>query len=251
MNVAKGLPKTVVSDSTGIDPVHEQVVLRYLLTNEQVQKAITDAKAGNEGSSRSTLMKTIYDMVTEIYKNRAKATAEPGVVTFEQLVEYYMSIQSKVGRKNALKEFNTRLSSFESLPTPEAAARQIINLGLNSTDAVRPCAELLADLISVGHIASRVLAEAMPAVVSSLDDISAHNPAAPDIFVIAVSEIALHAPPDRVSNELLTNLLMALGNTGLLRLAKVATGRGKQVAVQHLARVRGMSVADVEKQLAN
>jgi len=247
MSVAR---QAKVIDSQGIDPTQENIVLRYLLTNDQVRKAINDAKAGNEASARSTLMKTIYDMVTDIYKNRAKAATEPTITTFEQLIEYYMSIQARVGRKAALKEFNSRLSTFEALPSPEAATRHIINQGLNSFEAVRPCAELLADLISVGYIASRILADLMPSIVSNLDDISAHNPAAPEIFVFAVSEIANNAPLDRVSNDMLLNLLMALGNHGLMKFAKISTGRGRQLAVQHLSRVRGMSVAEIEKQIS-
>ena len=250
MSVAKK-PKTVASDSTVTDPDQESEVLKYLLSHDKVQVALQQARRGDLNSSRNILMETFSDMVAQIYKSKSKAPAEPSISTFEQLLEYYMSIQSRVGRKGALKEFNSRLSNFEVLPTPSVATRHIINQGLNSPEAVRPCAELLADLISVGHIATRILTDLMPPLVASLDDISAHNPSAPDIFVIAVSEIALHAPADRVSNENLISLIASLGSLGAMRYSKVATGRGRQLLVQHLSKVRGATVEEVERQLGS
>lgn len=249
MSVAKK-PKTA-SDGSNTDPEQETEVLKYLLSNEKVQIALDQAKRGDLASSRNMLMETFSDMVAQIYKNKAKAPAEPTIATFEQLLEYYMSIQPRVGRKAALKEFNIRLSNFEVLPTPSVATRHIINQGLNSAEAVRPCAELLADLISVGHIATRVLTDIMPPLVASLDDISAHNPAAPDMFVIAVSEIAQHAPADRVSNENLISLIASLGNPGAMKYSKVANGRGRQLLVQYLAKTRGVAVEEVERQLGS
>ena len=241
-----GFPMQKKTD-TGIDPAQETLVLKYLLTNEQVQKALTDAKLGNEVASRATLMRTIFDMVTEIYKSRTRAAPEPTITTFDALVDYYMANQIKLGRKSALKDFNTRLSSFEILPSPESATRQIINQGLNSPVNVRPCAELLADLISIGHISSRVLGEAMPSFIANIDDISAHNPAAPDFFLIILAEISASAPAERISNEMLTALIGTLGASALYRFIKQSTGRGRTIAMHHLARLRGVSVSEVER----
>ena len=261
--------KSVVPESPGVDPEQEMLVLKYLLSVNEVQTSIECGKSGDETRGRKVLLATILNLVHHIVNSKAKgapqaeqqgaassqvtgaATGAPTVsseAVFTQIVRHYITNHARLGRKAAFKELLNMLT-LTPINFPESVTRQLVNIGLSAEEAVRPCSDLLADLVCAGAMSPHILVGLIPAFAANLKDVATLNPRAPDLFVFVVSEVAKNAPADKVSFESIILLAKALGNDQLPHFARLVNGNVRLWAVEALAKSRNVSVQEIERLL--
>ena len=242
---------------TGVEPEQEVTVLKYLLSLPEVQQAVECGNTGDENKGRKLLLATILNLVHQIVNSRSRgavtgdqpasgaSAAQPPSTgpdaMFTQIVRSYIMNHARLGRKSAFQEL-LKMLAVAPVTFPESVARQLINIALSAEEAVRPCADLLADLICAGAMTTIVLMNQFP--------VFSESGRAPELFVTVISEVANNAPPEKVSPEHVLQLVRALGPDSLPRFAKSVSGKFRAWATEQIARQRSLSLADVERLLA-